>query len=268
MHTHPVPRHLAVLMVLALLAFGPPPAVAQEEGDPDVPEEKPTAEALAEDAIHHLAAWRHTKARELLEPVEKSVQSEAPLATAWALTLAEEGEPGQAVEMLAEAAEDVPSDPAPLYWKGEVHYWTGDYGPAGEAWGRALERARNAVEADADNPRANYYLGATLIRNRAFADAREPLETALEGGWDEAATRYQLGLSYYFDKKWSKGKEAFDAAIQADPTFAHAYYYRGRAWKEMGRTDEMMLDMERFLELAGDSREAAIARSLLRAGQG
>jgi len=56
--------------------------------------------------------------------------------------------------------------------------------------------------------------------------------------------------------------------LQADAAFAHAYYYRGRVWRELKRTDEMLRDMDHFLKLAPDAPESGIARSLLRAGGG
>ena len=101
-----------------------------------------------------------------------------------------------------------------------------------------------------------------------LAEVETALKVAKDNGFSKALVHYQIGLSYAFSEKWEKARESLDKAIAADSGFAHAYYYRGLTWKQLKRTDQMMLDLDRFLKLAPKAKEASTARSLLKAGGG
>ena len=77
---------------------------------------------------------------------------------------------------------------------------------------------------------------------------------------------FQFGLTQMYLKKWDPARQAFTRCLEVDSGFSHAYYFRGRVWQELGKTEEMLLDMDRFLTLAPDAREANAAKSILRAG--
>jgi tetratricopeptide (TPR) repeat protein len=119
-----------------------------------------------------------------------------------------------------------------------------------------------------DDARANFYLGATQVRLKEYAPARTALAKAKEKGFSAAMVDYQVGLSFALEHKWQEAKTALDQSIAANSGFAPAYFYRARVWKELKRTDEMMLDLDRFLKLAPTALEAPIAKSLLAAGGG
>jgi tetratricopeptide (TPR) repeat protein len=227
------------------------------------PPPQETAASVADQAIRKLVAWKHKQARTYLESKREAFGDAPAFKMAWGLLRAEEAKLDEALTSLTAAAQGASSDAAPAFYRGEVLYWKKAYNDAKAAWKNALDRATALVEANPNSARARYYLGAALIRNMKFADARAPLNKALEKGFDRAMVKYQIGLSFVFEKNWQAAKEAFDAVIEADATFAHAYYYRGRALDELGRTNEMLVDMDRFLNLAPDAREADIARSLL-----
>ncbi len=240
-----------------------PAAEAQSAGDDSEVE----AEELTT-AMNHLRGWRTKSAREVLEAEKESGAADTPqLKMAWAWLKAEEGELEEAVEELSSVASTAKGDPAPEFLRGEVLLMQDRMDAASKAWAAARERAKAVLEADEADPRALYYLGASLVRLRKFADARKVLQEALESDWNDAAVRYQLGLSYVFERNWSDGIEQLTDAIDADPKLAHAYYYRGLAWHQQGRVDKALNDLDLFVQMAPDAPEADSARTILEAGQ-
>jgi len=248
-----------VLALTVTLLIAPLLAVAQEE---------PPAAATGDQALRELAAWKHADARSALEPKKASEGSSAAFKTAWGLLQAQEGKLDEAITELKAAAQVDPADPAPEYYRAQVLYWKRSYDDANSVWQQARDRARAQLEKEPEDARARFFLGASLVRLKQYGDARTELAAAEQAGFDKALVKYQVGLSYTFEKTWDKAKESFDTVLQTDETFAHAYYYRGRVWRELRRTDEMLRDMDRFLKLAPDAPESSIARSLLRAGGG
>jgi tetratricopeptide (TPR) repeat protein len=177
--------------------------------------------------------------------------------------LAERGSLDEALTQLTAASAADTKDPAPDFFRGEVFSWRRKSEDAVAAWQKAHDRAKAQVQADADDPRARYYLGAALVRLRKYGEARTELTKAEQKGFPKALVRLQKGISFLFERKWQEAVTALDAAIAADSNLAHAYYYRGRAWKELDRSDKMFSDMDRFLRLAPDAPEASVARSLM-----
>ena len=62
--------------------------------------------------------------------------------------------------------------------------------------------------------------------------------------FDPAMTHYQIALAQTYQKKWNEAKTAFDHCLEADNGFAHAYYYRARVFKELGNTEQMLIDLD------------------------
>ncbi len=213
-----------------------------------------------------LAAWRHTEAREMLEEQKATAGKSAGSHIAWAVMLAQERKLDQAVQQLSKATRQDKSDPAAAYFLGEVQSWKKQNASAAKAWRQARDRARAILKEDKRNGWAMYWQGAALIRLGEYSKAEAQLKKSLKNGADRAMGEYQLGLAQMYQKKWEPARAAFNRCLRADSGFSHAYYYRGRVWQELGKTEKMLLDMDRFLKLAPDAREANAAKSILRAG--
>jgi tetratricopeptide (TPR) repeat protein len=267
-----------VVCGFGLVAAGP--AFAQRSGGraseptptPSAEEQSAGSEAAAQDeelsaAMDHLRGWRTDAARELLEGKKATAGGDPQFETAWAWLQAEEGELEDAEQKLASAASKAKTDPAPAFLRGEVLLMQERVDAASDAWGEARDRARSLLDGSSEDPVAQYYLGAALVRLRESAAARDPLQAALESEWNDAAVHYQLGLSYVFEREWDDAIEHLDAAIEADPKLAHAYYYRGLAWHQKGRVDKALNDLDLFVQLAPDAPETETARTILEAGQ-
>ncbi len=215
--------------------------------------------------LRDLSGWRRDEARELLAEQKTTFGKTTDYTVADALILAQERKLDKAVTALREAVEADTDDPSAPYFLGEVLSWKKNEG-AEEQWRTAKKRAKAILENDKKNPWALFWQGAALIRLGDYQMAEGKLKKALANGSDPAMTEFQLGLARMYREKWGTAREAFDRCIEADGGYAHAYYYRGRVWEKLGNTEKMLLDMDRFLALAPDAREANAARSILRSG--
>lgn len=212
-------------------------------------------------ALALLARWRHADARERLTGTE----NDGSVAAAWGLLLVEEGQQDDGVARLRKAKSGDSADPAPPYWLGEALFMGGDYSGGTAEWAESARRAEALLAAQKDDARASFYLGAAKVRLKQFDEARSALETAAEGGWDGAMVSYQRGLSHAFAKEWQDAIKDLTATVEADPTYAHAWYYRALCWDKVHRTDRMLEDFEHFVQLAPNAPEAERARSILSA---
>ena len=78
---------------------------------------------------------------------------------------------------------------------------------------------------------------------------------------------YQIGVTRAFQQRWPDAVAELTRAIEADSGIAYAYYYRGLAQDKLGRKDQLVLDMERFLALAAAAPEAPQAQAIVKAAQ-
>ncbi len=212
-------------------------------------------------ALALLARWRHADAREQL----KGTENDGSMAAAWGLLLVEEGKKDDGVARLKKARSDDSTDPAPPYWLGEALFMAGDYSAGTAEWTEAARRAKALLAGQKGDARAAFYLGAANVRLKRFDEARTVLEAAAEGGWNGPMVSYQKGLSHAFAQEWQDAIEDLTTTVEADPTYAHAWYYRALCWNKIHRADRMLEDFEHFVQLAPDAPEAEKARSILAA---
>jgi regulator of sirC expression with transglutaminase-like and TPR domain len=79
--------------------------------------------------------------------------------------------------------------------------------------------------------------------------------------------KYQIGLSHAFSGSWEAARNVLGEVVELDPSFAHAYFYRGLSWDKLKRKDNMLVDLDRFVKLADNAPEASTARALLAAAR-
>ena len=272
-------RYTLIFILLALLSFSPTASWAQrdnssssrssgeEEQQDDSSTETPkTAKALQTSALGNLAAWRHKEAGKELEAARDEFGNTPEFETAWGYLLAEKKKLDPAIEKLTRAEKKATADPAPSYLLGEIQSWKRNKSAAKKAWTTAKNRAAAMLKNSPEDAEANYWMGAALLKLGKISDAGKYLEKARKADYAPAQTYLQVGLYYSAQKKWKDAKQAFDSCIEADNGFAHAYYYRARVLDKLGKKSEMLVDLDRFVKLAPDAREAAAARALLNNG--
>ena len=96
--------------------------------------------------------------------------------------------------------------------------------------GRALELARQAVEADANNPFAHY----------------------------------QLGLAAGKVNDWNTAVPAFTRALELKPDFAYAHYYAALGYQRLRQLPRTAEHFDAFLRLAPDAPERSAVLAILR----
>ncbi|MBI3047727.1 MAG: tetratricopeptide repeat protein [Acidobacteria bacterium] len=80
--------------------------------------------------------------------------------------------------------------------------------------------------------------------------------------------QYELGLSAARSGDFTAAAQAFDRSLEADPTFAYAYYYAGLTYDRLGRADLMVTRFDTFLRLAPQAPERPEVESILRTVRG
>lgn len=235
----------------------------QEDTPPPLPK---TAAELRLSTLGDLSAWRHKEARKELIATQDEFGSTPEFKTAWGYLLAEEKKLDKAVEALAQTTKANRIDPAPAWLLGEIYSWKKEKSAASKAFKDAKNRAGAILKDRPEDGEANYWMGAALLKLGKIAEAGKYLKKAQAKGFSPALTKLQLGLYFSAQKKWKDAKKAFDECIKTDSGFAHAYYYRARVLDKLGQKSEMLIDLDRFVKLAPDAREAAAAQALLNNG--
>jgi tetratricopeptide (TPR) repeat protein len=262
---HHVHRIALTLLIASLSA----PAMALPPEDPSGESEGPTTAAAVttSDVLKHLEAWRNETARTNLEAVAKNQRDDA-WTTAWNVLQAQERSLDTAKQGLRAQAKANPGDPAPPFFLGEILSWEKQREAAEAEWTKARARAQTAVKDNGKDAGALYIFGLAQLRLDKAADAINKFKRAKNNGFDPVLCDYQIGVAQSYQQNWTGAITSFDAVLKADETFAHAYYYRGRAHKKNDRTDLMVKDLKRFLALAPDAREATAAVALIQGAGG
>jgi tetratricopeptide (TPR) repeat protein len=245
-------------------------ALTSMTGMVDAQQQRAKAQAVANRALADLAAWKNQSARNYLENQKAKFGSTPEFQTAWALLEIQEGaadknalvESGTA--SLSKMSKNKVVDAMASYYYGEILYQQDKRKEANSAWQVAAASASELVKNDPTDATAQFYLGAALVRNKRFEEARDALRLAVRGGFDEAMVNHQIGLSYLFAEKWKEAKDAFDLGLSVDPRYAPMYFYRGMAWDKLGRKDNMLIDLDKYVKLAPNGPDAGFAKSVLK----
>ena len=80
-------------------------------------------------------------------------------------------------------------------------------------------------------------------------------------------TTYQIGATAAFQGRWQDAVTELTSAIDADSGIAYAYYFRAMAQDKLGKKDQLVLDMERFLALAPAAPESTNAAAVVAAAK-
>jgi tetratricopeptide (TPR) repeat protein len=256
---------LATILSAALIVLAPAVGTADDSAE---------AQKVADRAIADIAAWKLSAAKNYLEGQKAAYGSSAEYQTAWTILEVMEAtgkdakKTQQRTNALANQAKagglNAPAD----YWRGEFLYQQNKKGDAKSAWQAASKNAAKAVAEDPTDATAQFYLGAALVREKRFADARKALVLAVRGGFDEAMVNHQIGLSHMFAEEWGPAREAFDLALAVDPQFAPSYFWRGMAWDKLGEKAKLVNYLDQFVKLAPNAPEAGRARAVLKSAGG
>lgn len=255
---------LALTLAVPLLLVAPP-AGAQTAPAPTAVPAPPTPAEAARTAERNLDSWRTTDARTALTPVSAQAGANVEVAIALGRLLEQEKKYAESAQVLQKAVALAPADPRPSHWLGETLLRARKTSEADAAFRKAAELATKAAEARPTDAAAFLAKGAALSRLRRYEEAMTALAKARELDGGSAATLYQMGSTRAFQQKWAEAVDLLTQTLAKDPGVALAYYYRGLAQEKLGRKDQMVLDLDRFVKVAASAPEAERAKALLAA---
>ena len=189
-----------------------------------------------------------------LAPDEPSAYSNRGYARHWT------GDFSGAVADLTTAIKLKPDFAEAYFGRAEVYTAAGDYDRALADYGRAIELVPEYAGA---------YYGRGLLHlyerelDRAIADFNKAIELEPWFGW----FYYDRAIAHYRNKEYEQADKDFAKGIDKYPWDAWAWFHKGRACRQLGRTQEAIDALRKFVELAPDRGMAwriPEARALLR----
>ncbi|MBP7799828.1 MAG: tetratricopeptide repeat protein [Thermoanaerobaculaceae bacterium] len=257
-----------VLLVMVALSVGSA-VVAQEEPSPSpTPTPDPVVVTVGS-ASAKLVRYATAEARTALEPLKARQESDPRVAMALGRVLEQEKKYGESAALLGKAVVLAPSDPEAQIWLGETLLRQKKQAEADAAFGKAIDLVTPRVAADSAGADlgSRYWLGVAQQRRRLFDKSAETLTKLLELQPTHLMATYQLGLTRAFQGRWADAVTLLTKALEGDSGIAFAYYYRALAQDKLGRKDQLVLDMEKFLALAPNAPEADKARAVVAAAK-
>jgi tetratricopeptide (TPR) repeat protein len=254
----------SLLAPLILLAFS---AAAQPTPAPSPsPTIDPSIPASA-DATHKVIAYQVKEARAAIDPFAARAATNARIALALGRVQDAERKYTEAEATLKIAAPLAPADPAPHVLLGETYLHMKNAAAADAEFKAALPLGEAAVKASPNDPAGWYYLGVARQRVKKYDDAVAALGKARDLDPSNALPLFQLGVTKAFAEKWAEAVDLLSQALAKDSTIAYAYYYRALSQDKLGKKDQLLIDLDRFVKVAPDAPDADRARQILKSAK-
>jgi len=181
----------------------------------------------------------------------------------------------KAIEAFSEAIKHDPQYWDPYYFRGWAHADLDQHEKAIEDFTEVIR-----IKPENEEHNAYYYRGLSYKKIGKSDEADQDFIKAKELGYPFGIFRglakvpYDKGVGYanegnaeqkYGDdgkakSAYEKAIEQYGIAIEADPTYADAYYYRGMAYARLGKCDEALHDFQKA-SLFGYDGQVAYAGS-------
>ncbi len=216
--------------------------------------------AAAREADRYLNAFDTEAARRALDAAS---EEDAWTVTARGRILEQKRDYEAAIAELNRAADLDTRNPVPLLFLGDSYSYSNKRSSADAAYSKAEARARDLLEAKANDPDALYFLGVAQQRQRGFEEAAATLERARSLRPGDSTILYQLGVTRFYQDQFQAAFDRLSEALDKNSGIAYAYYYRGLAAAKLERKDLLFNDLDRFVKMAPDAPEAATAKQIL-----
>ncbi len=195
-----------------------------------------------------LARRDPARAMALMREAVAAGQASETLRRQMAMTLAEQGDPAQAVDILQPVAQD--AEPATLNVLGLA---LSDSGRNPEA----MQVLQRSAAKDPKNAQALEHLGVVALRMGRVAEAQEHLRRALELNDRLAGAWNTLGVTLYQTQRPAEAVSAWQKAVEIDPRQFEALYNLGLVAAGQGQRAEARRALRQFVATAPPQRFGA-----------
>jgi tetratricopeptide (TPR) repeat protein len=148
---------------------------------------------------------------------------------------------GEGIIRFEKALSEKPNDPA-------VNYYLGRFYLAQDKAEQAIPRLRRAADLSPNSADYHFWLGVAHWAVRDFKSERRSYLNALAANPHHSATRLYLGHNYLDQGQWLEAIEQYDKVLNTDQANPEALYNRGLGLKNLGRSDEEITALKRYLQ--------------------
>ena len=204
-------------------------------------------------ALAHFNERRFTNAEALYRQVLAETPANPDALNMLGLTLAEAGNPLQAIKYIDQALRIDPARAAFHTNRGEIL----------RRWGlldEGLQACMRAAELDPSSAEVRNNLGLALLGKGAFADALPHIHAAIGLRGDMPQAHFNLGRALKGIGEWPAAMAAFETAVTYAPAYAEAWYELATVQERMNEPQASAASCARALHVRSDIPEAWVAQ--------
>jgi len=125
-----------------------------------------------------------------------------------------------------------------------------------EQWAAAAGELEAVVALDPGRLQAYGDMASLYIRAGKLEEAERSLERGLDAGYRSARHLYALGARFYKDESYDSAVEILEQALEVDANLPEAHQTLANALDQLGREEEALPHLRRYLELRPDAPDA------------
>jgi tetratricopeptide (TPR) repeat protein len=113
---------------------------------------------------------------------------------------------------------------------------------------------RQIIEVETDNPNGFIGLGGSLLYQDRLEEAEQAYLEALDLSPQSVGAMIGLGSVRYLKGRYLEADELYSQVLELDRDVADAHWGRAIALEQLGKVEDAIFHLERFIELAADSQ--------------
>jgi tetratricopeptide (TPR) repeat protein len=186
------------------------------------------------------------KSIETLKPIEAEITSDAELAYFYGISLIQLKRNQEAFPVFDRLAKISQTNSESLFYAAQGFMILSDYKRATTEFGQVISLAPNT-------PKANYFIGQSLIRLNSLADAEKAFSRELEINPRDALSKYHLALTLIERKiETERAITILEEAISLRSDYADARYQLGKIYLEKGEPKKAIEQLEKAVSADAD----------------
>lgn len=188
--------------------------------------------------VSYYFTQNYAKAVETFKPIEPTFLADAELAYFYGISLIQLKQEQSAAMIFGRLAESSQTNSEPLFYAAQGFMMLGSYE-------RAVKELRQVVLLNPNLPKANYFIGQSLIRLNRFVEAEKAFAHELEINPTDLLSKYHLALTLIERKvETARAISILEEAISLKYDYADARYQLGKIFLEKGETNKAIEQLE------------------------